>query len=82
MNRYITKCIFSGLLFIVVLLYRIKPVFASNFTYKVYDPQTNKAYTAVLGTVSITDNKYFWGFYTQNGEPLCVAQIYKTNKKC
>ena len=81
MNRYITRYIFSGLLFIVVLLYGIKPVFASNFTYKVYDPQTNKAYTAVLGTVSITDDKYFWGFYTQNGEPLCVAQIYKTNKK-
>lgn len=57
------------------------PTFADNFTYKVYNPRTNKAYTGVFGTISITDYEYLWGFYTPNGTPLCVAQIYNTNTK-
>lgn len=63
------------------LLTTVAPVFAENFTYKVYNPRTNKAYTAILGTISITDYQYLWAFYTTNGSPLCVAQIYNTNTK-
>lgn len=40
------------------------PTFADNFTYKVYNPRTNKAYTGVFGTISITDYEYLWGFYS------------------
>ena len=49
--------------------------FAENFTYKVYNPRTNKSYNAVLGTVSLTDIEYIFGFYTKEGEPLCVTSL-------
>ena len=68
----ILKRLLSVLLLITALCLITTPaVLAENFTYKVYNPKTNKAYNAVLGTVTITDTQYIWGFYTQNGEPLC-----------
>ena len=71
-----------SILFLGVFLFTLSlPALAENFTYKVYNPRTNKVYTGVLGTISITDNEYIWGFYTKNGIPLCVAQIYNTNKE-
>lgn len=54
---------------------------ALNYTYKVYNPKLNKTYTAVFGTISISDTRYLWGFYTKEGQPLCVAQPYNTNTK-
>lgn len=76
----ILKRLLSVLLLITALCLITTPaVLAENFTYKVYNPKTNKAYNAVLGTVTITDTQYIWGFYTQNGEPLCVASLI-TNK--
>lgn len=37
-------------------------VFAENFTYKVYNPRTNKAYTAVLGTVTVKTMNIYLDF--------------------
>ena len=54
-------------------------VLAENFTYKVYNPKLNKAYTAVLGTISLTDTQYIWGFYEPDGRALCVINL-NTNK--
>lgn len=63
-----------------ILTTTIQPIFAENFTYKVYNPRTNKAYTAVLGTIGMTDTQYLWAFYKPDGEALCVASVYNTNK--
>ncbi len=75
------KKILSWILFSGILLTTVVPAFAENFTYKIYNPRTNKTSTGVFGTITITDNEYLWGFYTPNGAPLCVAQIYNTNTK-
>ncbi len=64
-----------------VLIFVSNSVFASNHTYRVYNPKTNKTVNAVFGTMSISENRYLWGFYTKDGKPLCVAQIYNTNVK-
>lgn len=53
---------------------------AENFTYKVYNPKTNKTYSATLGTLSMTDTQYIWGFYTLDGQPLCVISFNNINK--
>mgnify|MGYP006896541179 CR=1 FL=1 len=50
------------LLLSTTLLTTVTPVLAENYTYKVYNPRTNKAYTAILGTLSITDYEYLWAF--------------------
>lgn len=53
--------------------------FAENFTYKVYNPKTNKTTTNVLGTLSVSETQYVWGFYTSDGKPVCVINL-NTNK--
>ena len=71
MKRFILSVLFSAGILFGLSLY----AFAENFTYKVYNPRTNKAHTAVLGTVSLTDNEYIWGFYTKDGKPICIANL-------
>ena len=74
------KRFLSALLFISTILgVSLTPALAENFTYKVYNPKTNKTTIAVFGTVTITENQYLWGFYTKDGQPLCVASL-NTNK--
>lgn len=64
----------------LMILFTSSMAMAVNFNYKVYNPRQNKAYTAVLGTIRLTENQYIWGFYTKNGQPLCVASL-DTNTK-
>ena len=53
-----------------------------HHTYKVYDPRTNKAVTAVLGTVPIANsNRYMWAFYTKSGIPICIIQTQNSNMR-
>lgn len=71
MKIFILSILFSAGILFGLSLY----AFAENFTYKVYNPRTNKAHTAVLGTVTVTDNEYIFGFFTKEGEPLCVTNL-------
>lgn len=74
MKKYYTLL----LIIIAIIALGIK-VFANNYNYKVYNSALNKTYTAVLGTMSITDDRYVFGFYTKEGQPLCVINL-NTNK--
>lgn len=65
----------------VIALSVVNIALAVNYTYKVYNPNLNKTYTAVLGTMSITDTQYIWGFYTKDGQPLCVANLNTNSDK-
>ena len=53
---------------------------AENFTYKVYNPKENKAYTVELGTVRLSDSGYIWCFYLKGGTPYAVVSLI-TDKK-
>lgn len=53
--------------------------FAENFTYKVYNPKTNKSAIAELGTLRVSDNKYILGFFV-NGKPYYIVNM-NTEKK-
>jgi len=66
------KQLLSTLLLGTITLGMVAPALAENFTYKVYNPKANKAYTAVLGTITVVDNKYIFAFLTKSGQPLCV----------
>lgn len=78
------KKMLSTLLLVGTLLSTtLMPAFAENFTYKVYNPRTNKSHTAALFTIRFPDdnsNTFIYGFMSQ-GQPLCVASIYNTNVK-
>lgn len=63
------------LIFLSILLITSNSVFADRFTYKVYNTKTNKVYTAVLGTISLSQYDYIWGFYTKEGNPICVINL-------
>lgn len=54
---------------------------ASNYTYKVYNSNLNKTYTANLGTISLTDTEYLWAFYTKEGQPLCIVNLNTNTDK-
>ena len=75
MNKYIF------LLLCLFFMLSTKAALAVNYTYKVYNPKTNKSYNAVFGTVSFIDNYYIWGFYTKDGTPLCILHKNNTNVK-
>lgn len=76
------RCSLVRFLFCTIFLYNLfLPVMAENYTYKVYDPISNKSYSAVLGTMSISLSQYLWGFFTKDGKPLCVAKVYNTNNQ-
>lgn len=49
----------------------LTPALAENFTYKVYDPRTNKTYTAEIRPAVIGGKTYLTEFYTLQGKPLC-----------
>lgn len=69
------KLKFKVLLVVAIMFVVSNIVLAVNYTYKVYNPNTNKTHIAVLGTMSITDKQYIWGFFTKEGQPLCVANL-------
>ena len=69
------KKILTALLFTGMLLTGVNKVFADRFTYKVYNTKTNKTYIAVLGTISLSQHDYIWGFYTKEGTPICVINL-------
>ncbi len=75
------KLKFQSFLVLVIMLAVANVALAVNYTYKVYNPNINKTYMAVLGTMSITDTKYLWGFFTQEGQPLCVANLNTNTDK-
>lgn len=63
-----------------ILLTTVSAALAENYTYKVYNPKINKAYTAVFGTVSLSDTEFLWAFFTPGGEPLCIIPLYNASK--
>ncbi len=48
----------------------LTPVLAENYTYKLYDPQTNKSYSAEMITVNVGGNYYKFGFMA--GDIACI----------
>jgi len=64
--------IMKHILALIILLFVALPVNAVNFTYKVYDQRTNKAYTAQLGTVGVNRGQYLFAFFTLEGKELCI----------
>ena len=51
------------LICIFVLILLICPrVFAYNYKYKLYDPNTNKSYSAAMMTITVREDSYYLGF--------------------
>lgn len=72
---------FFALLSAGIMLAMANAVLAENYTYKVYNPILNKTYMANLGTLSLTDTQYLFGFYAKDGQPLCVANLNTNSDK-
>lgn len=75
MKKMLSTLLFGG----AVLGATLMPALAENFTYKVYNPKTNKAYTATILTIRFPDdnsNTYVYGFMAQ-GQPLCATPSFQ-----
>ncbi len=55
------KKIFSTILFATIILSTIMPALAVNYSYKLYDPKTNKASSTGLMTIRVDDSHYIIG---------------------
>ncbi len=67
----------NKLLTILFLLFiSCSVVSAENFTYKVYNPNLNKSYTAELGSLGYgIPDEYVLAFFI-NKEPYCIIDMY------
>lgn len=67
MKKMLSILLFGGALLSTTLA----PALAEVYSYKVYDPKTNKSYTAEIRPAIIGGKSYLTEFYTLQGKPLC-----------
>jgi hypothetical protein len=71
-----------ALLSVGIILSMANAVLAESYTYKIYNPVLNKSYIAELGTMSLTDTQYIFGFFAaKDRQPLCVANLNTNSDK-
>ncbi len=74
------KKLLSSLVFGVGLVLTItNSAFAENFAYKLYDSSANKAYSAQIITLSISDTEYTLGLYAENNVCAILPRTINTN---
>lgn len=77
MMKKLTLTILLGLM----MMFSSGMAIAENYTYKLYDPVTNKSYTAQMITLSASETHYYIGLGTSNGIPCILDEKVNTNSQ-
>lgn len=75
MKKFLSILLFG----IIAIISTISPIFAENYHYKLYNPETKEVSSATIITISGPENSYVIGFLVKGAPGPCL--IYSTENK-